>query len=98
MAARTCRVSFTDLDGIRHSVELQAESLYEAAVLGLKTLKQSDWIEAVAPGTRLEIQVLEPAAVHILMVAQLTRWLDGGARTPAEALKKKQLKALLASG
>jgi hypothetical protein len=32
------------------------------------------------------------------MVAQLTRWLDGGARTPAEALKKKQLKALLASG
>ena len=97
MAAKICRVAFTDLDDIRHSVELQADSLYEAAVLGLKALTKSDWIEAVAPGTRLEIQVLEPAAVHILMVAQLMRWLDGGARTPAEALKKKQLKSLLAS-
>jgi hypothetical protein len=97
MAAKTCRVSFTDLDGIRHSVELQAETLYEAAVLGLKALTKSDWIEAVAPGTRLEIQVLEPAAVHILMVAQLMRWLDGGARTPAEALRKRRLKTLLAS-
>jgi hypothetical protein len=96
MAAKHCRVAFTDLNGIRHSVELQAESLYEAAVLGLRALKKSDWIDAVAPGTRLEIQVLEPAAVHILMVAQLTRWLDGGATTPAEALKKKQLKTLLA--
>lgn len=97
MSAKRCRVSFTDLDGIRHSVELEAESLYEAAVLGLKALKKSDWVDAVAPGTRLEIQVLEPAAVHMLMVAQLTRWLDGGARTPAEALKKKELKALLAA-
>ena len=97
MPGKSCRVSFADLDGIRHSVEVQADSLYEAAVLGLKALKKSDWIESVAPATRLEIQVLEPAAVHILMVAQLTRWLDGGARTPAEALRKKQLKALLAS-
>jgi hypothetical protein len=97
MAARTCRVSFTDLDGIRHSVEVQAETLYEAAVLGLKALTKSDWVNAVAPGTRLEIQALEPAAVHILLVAQLTRWLEGGAKTPAEALKKKQLKSLLAS-
>ena len=97
MAARLCRVAFTDLNGVRHSVELQADSLYEAAVLGLKALKRSEWVDAVGPGTRLEIQVLEPAAVHILMVAQLTRWLDGGATTPAEALKKKQLKTLLAS-
>ena len=97
MPGKLCRVAFTDISGIRHSVELQAESLYEAAALGLKALKKSDWVEAVAPGTRLEIQVLEPAAVHILMVAQLTRWLDGGAKTPAEALKKKQLKTLLAS-
>jgi hypothetical protein len=97
MAGKRCRVAFTDLDGIRHSVELQADSLYEAAVLGLRALKKSEWVDAVAPGTRLEIQVLEPAAVHILMVAQLTRWLDGGAKTPAEALKKKQLKSLLAS-
>jgi hypothetical protein len=30
-----CTVSFVDLDGIRHSVEVEAEGLYEASVLGL---------------------------------------------------------------
>jgi hypothetical protein len=40
---------------------------------------------------------MEPAAVHFLLVAQLTRWLDGGATNPAELVKKKRLKELLAS-
>lgn len=97
MTGKTCRVSFTDLSGIRHSVEIQADSLYEAAVVGLKALKKAEWIDAVGPATRLEIEVLEPAAVHILLVAQLMRWLDGGAKNPAEAVTKKRLKELLAS-
>ena len=97
MTAKACRVSFTDLDGVRHSVEVTADSLYEAAVLGLRALKKSAWVEAVGPGTRLEIQVMEPAAVHVLLVAQLTRWLDGGATNPADFMKKKRLKELLAS-
>ncbi len=85
------------MEGIRNSVELTADSLYEAAVLGLKALKKSAWIESVGPGTRLEIQVMEPATVHVLAVAQLTRWLDGGATSPAELVKKKKLRELLAS-
>jgi hypothetical protein len=97
MTGKTCRVSFTDLTGIRHRVEIQAESLYEAAVVGLKALKKAERIDAVGPATSLEIQVLEPAAVHVLLVAQLTRWLDGGSKNPAEAVTKKRLKQLLAS-
>jgi hypothetical protein len=42
-----------------------------------------------APATRLEIQVMEPAAVHVRLVAQLTRWLDGSAINPADVEKKK---------
>jgi hypothetical protein len=91
------RISYTDLDGVRHSVEVTADSLYEAAVLGLRALKRSAWIESVGPSTRLEIQVIEPAAVHVLLVSQLTRWLDGGAPNPADLVKKKKLKELLAS-
>jgi hypothetical protein len=32
-----------------------------------------------------------PAAIHVLLVAQLTRWLDGGATNPADLVKKKRL-------
>lgn len=97
MSGKACRVSFTDLAGVRHVVELRADSLYEAAVLGLKALRKLDWVDVVGPGTKLEIQVIEPPAVHILMVAQLTRWLAGGSRNPADAVQKKRLKALLGS-
>jgi hypothetical protein len=37
-----CIVSFLDLDGVRHSVEVQADGLYEAAVLGLAAFKKHD--------------------------------------------------------
>jgi len=94
---KVCRVAFTDLAGIRHAVEVHADSLYEAAVLGLKAHERSSWSEAVGPGTRLEIEVLEPIATHLLLVGQLLRWLDGGATNPAELIKKRKLKDLLQS-
>jgi hypothetical protein len=37
---RTCVVSYSDQENIRHSGEVTAETLYEAAVLGLKPLKR----------------------------------------------------------
>ena len=97
MTPKTCRVIFKDLDGIVHAVEVQADSVYEAAVLGLKALKGSDWIEVIGPGTRITVQVHVPPVEHFMMYAQLTRWLEGGATNPAELVKKKRLKELLAS-
>jgi len=38
MKVRICRVSFTTTSGIRHSAEIQADSLYEAAVEGIKAI------------------------------------------------------------
>ena len=88
-------MTFTDLTGVRHSVEIAADSLYEAAVLGLKAHRHSAWSEAVGPATRLEIEVMEPIATHLLLVGQLLRWLDDRASTPAELLKKRKLKEML---
>ena len=52
--------------------------------------------ELFGPGTRITVQVHEPPVEHFLMFAQLTRWLDGGAKSPSEAVMKKRLKAMLA--
>ncbi len=95
MTGKTCRVSFKDADGIVHSVEVQAASMYEAAVLGLKALKRSTWIDVIGPGTRISVQVHEPPVEHFMMYAQLLRWLEN-ATTPADLSKKKRLKELLA--
>ena len=96
VALRTCTVSFTGPSGVRHSVEVIAESIYEAAALGVSALKNSGWAGTLVPGTELEVEVREPATCHRLTVQQIRRWCDGVAASPDETLKKRRLKQLLA--
>ena len=90
-------MTYKDLEGVFHSVEVTAESVYEASVLALSALSKHEWIENVGPGTRLEIQIMEPGVTHLLLVAQLRAWLERPTASPAEMVKKQKLKALLAS-
>src|SRR5947207_12356634 len=96
MATKTCTVSFTGPSGVCHSVEVSADSLYEAAIVGFSLLKQDGWVDPVAPGTRLEIQARQPATTHSVSLAQLRRWVEGIAVSPDETLRKRRLKSLLA--
>ena len=57
VALRICAVSFGDVCGIRHTVEVQAESLFEAAILGVRAFKGDPWIEHVGPARVLHIEV-----------------------------------------
>jgi len=92
---RTCTVSFSGPSGIRHSVDVTAESVYEAAALGVSALKRSGWADVMALGTELEVQVREPPTSHRITVQQIHRWCDGIAISPDETLKKRRLKQLL---
>lgn len=87
-----CIVSFVDLDGVRHSVEVQAEGLYEAAILGLAAFEKLD----SQPGalTQLEIEV-RSSITHSLTVQKAQEWLKRGVRTPKEAVLKERLRAML---
>jgi hypothetical protein len=91
-----CTVSFTGPSGIRHSVEVTAGSIYEAAALGVAALKKSGWAETVARGTELEVQVREAPTSHRITVQQIHRWCDGVSVNPDETLRKRRLKQLLA--
>jgi hypothetical protein len=93
---KTCKVTCKDLDGVRHTVEVTAESVYEAAALALAALARHDWVDQVGPGTRLDIEIVEPAVTHSLLVAQLRTWLSRPATSPADQARKQKLKALLA--
>jgi hypothetical protein len=96
VAIRLCTVSFKSPTGIAHSVDVEAQSLYEAAALGLARLKQDGWVEGLGPATKLEIHVREPGTSHVVSVQQLHRWIGGTTNSPAESLRRAQLKHLLA--
>jgi hypothetical protein len=88
-------VSFRSAGGITHSVDVTAESLYEAAAMGLAMLRQDGWVAQVAPGTQLTVHVREPVTTHEVTVAQIARWCDGVTVSPDEVLKRKRVKELL---
>ena len=93
---KSCAVSFTDLEGTRHTVDVAAESLYEAAILGISALRRDSFLESVpGPATRLEVEIKHPTVRHAVSLQQLKTWLDRGSTNPAEVLRRKRLKSLL---
>jgi len=97
VSGKSCRVSLKDVDGVRHTVEVTGESVYEAAAQALAALSKTDWVHEVGPGTRLDIEIIEPPVTHTLLVGQLRAWLNRPPASPAEAARKQKLKALIAS-
>jgi hypothetical protein len=92
---RECIVSFTDARGIRHSAQVEAESLYEAAVLGVRRLNDDPWLEKIGPATVLDVEVRAPGVSHAISLQQIERWLAGATVNPSESMKKAKLKMLL---
>jgi hypothetical protein len=88
-------VSFADQRGIRHTVDVQAESLFEAAVRAVQTFRQDPWLERIGPATLLDVEVRQPATKHAVTLQQVERWLAGATPNPMEASKKAKLKMIL---
>ena len=87
-----CIVSYLDSEGLRHSVEVQAASLYEAAVLAIRTFRQHDCEPGQA--SKLEVEV-RSSVIHTITPMRVREWLNEGAKTPKEAVMKERLRALL---
>ena len=96
MAPRACLVSFSDSTGVHHRVEVTAETLFEAAALGLKLLREHGWSSPVGPATRLEVRVSHPTITHEVTVLQLQKWSESTAVTPDERVRKDRVRTMLA--
>ena len=98
VALRTCSVSCTDLRGCEHTVEVTADSLYEAVAQGLRVFRENDWVDDIGRGqTTISIVVRPPQVEHKVRVQDFERWLESQGRTPAEVGLKRRLRELLRS-
>ena len=50
MPVRFCRVTIQDMDGVSHTVEVTAATLYEAVAQGLAAIRGSEWVAGIAQG------------------------------------------------
>ena len=94
--ARTCLVSFTDSNNVRHSVEVAASTLYEGATLAMAELRHCGFTEnAPGPTTRLTVTVKGPSTSHEVQWGKIEAWLQGDGRSPTEQATKIRLRELL---
>ncbi len=95
VGVRACIVTFSGERGVRHAVEVTAESLYEAAALALSIFRTSEWADQIGPGTELHVTVKNPETTHRVTLDQIRRWCDGVAVSPTEVLKRHRVKTLI---
>ena len=93
---RSCRVSYQDFDGIRHSVDVTAETLYEAAVLGMTILRAAGWMDAA--NLTIEVAVKAPETTHSIKSSVLAAWLSRSGKSPREQALKSRLLEFIRGG
>ena len=92
---RSCVITYQDIEGVKHSVEVTAESLYEAAILGMKAMKVPNWENA--PNLEIEVRERAPETRHTVWNSVLTAWLARNGKTPKEQALKAPLRELVRS-
>jgi len=98
MSISRCIVRLKDCHNTEHSVEVYAESLYEAVLRGLNRLKDVGW-ESNSGETikRVEVEIHQEPTRHIVDVPKLLKWVQEDAGYPAQQTRKDKLRKLLST-
>ena len=95
MPVRSCRVTIKDMDGVKHTVEVTAETLYEAVALGLAAVRGNDWVMGIAQGMNVvEVSVVDVPIKHcretpgLQRLARTHRWARPEKFPSVSALKR----------
>jgi hypothetical protein len=85
-----------DIRDVEHSIEVTAETLYEAIATGLAALQQDTWVEEIGQGfATVTVLVQRPAAKHEVRLKDFLSWLGRQGRSPAEVILKQKLEKIL---
>jgi hypothetical protein len=96
---KACTVVIHDLNDTAHSVEVTAESLYEAIAAALSTLRGREWVGDLCRGlTTVTVKVRHPEVTHVVNLQEFENWLNRGCLSPAETALKMRLRQMLGMG
>lgn len=99
VAGRSCTVSFTDSEGVTHSAEVAASSLFEASALGMAALRKAGVDPVVlGDGGRLTVTVQSPTVRHEVSAKRVSAWLQSNGKSPREQALKVRLRTILNDG
>ena len=96
MGCKTCVVTIHDLNDTAHSVDVTAETLYDALAQAIVALRGHEWAGEIGRGlTTATVMVRQPEVRHTIRVQDFERWLSRPGKTPAEITLKSRLRQVL---
>ena len=92
-----CRVSFADAEKTEHSVEVEAESLYEAVALAVADFREDPLLPAYPSAmTEFTVAVLRNPTEHRIRLSQVSKWAEHTTKDgPAGTTKRQRVRMLL---
>jgi hypothetical protein len=96
VALKACTLVIHDLNETAHSLDVTAETLYEAVAQALATVCGQDWVGEIGRGlTTVTVKVRNPEVTHIVKVQDFENWLNRGCKSPKETALKARLRDML---
>ena len=96
MAPKACTVVVHDLNETAHSLDVTAETLFEAVAQALATVRGHDWVGDIGRGlTTVTVKVRNPEVTHIVKIQDFENWLNRGCKSPKEMVLKARLRQML---
>jgi len=92
---RVCIVKLNDDHGVEHRVKVRAESVYEAALLGLSRLERVGWESDGSQIGHVMVEVWEEPTRHYVDVKKLLSWLKAPGKLPPQEQRKVKLRKLV---
>ena len=96
MVLRNCTVAVKDIQDVEHSIEVTAETLFEAIATALAALQRDNWVGDIGEGlTTVSVLVQQPPVKHEVKMKDFLSWLRRQGRSPAEVILKQKLEKIL---
>ncbi len=96
MVLRTCTVAVKDVRDVEHSIEVTAETLYEAIATALAALQQDNWVGEIGQAlTTVSVLVQQPPVKHEVRMKDFLAWLGRQSGSPAEVMLRQKLEKIL---
>ena len=96
MPIRSCRVAIQDMDGVTHTVEVTAATLYEAVARGLAAIRGNEWVAGIAQGLNVvKVSVADVRVEHEVKLMEFTKWLERGGGSPRETCDRHRIRSIL---
>src|ERR1700720_3336046 len=92
MAVRSCRVTCRDAQGVEHTVQVTAQSLYEAVAQALRVFREDAWSDDPNRGAAsVVVTINQPQVEHRVRIKDFENWLDSAGGRPAQKGFKNRL-------